>query len=259
MRYTAVFLCLFSFLLFSKVQVIQVDTTLQPDNARIIIVYPENGQFFNSEPIKMQIRATDFALGEDSDFDRKNEIINSNMGQNIHIIIDNQDYFAKVNEQTDPFNDEGILYDTMIEFSLPKLSEGQHVLRAFLCRSFNESLKNFSSMDTNFFYYKNKTPLKGVDLKKPYLTYNEPSPHISYDQKPILLDFLVNNCELSSDGYKVKLLIDDKIIRVLDKYTPYYIYGLEKGSHSIRLQLIDKMDKVVDGLFNDVKKEIKVQ
>lgn len=249
-----------AFALFSKVQVIEVEPTPQPENAQLVIVYPENGQMQTDSKVKMQIRVTNFTLGENSDFPRKNEIYNSKLGQNVHIIIDNEMYFPKEMEQTDPFNDEGIEYDTMIEFYLPKLSVGLHTLRAFICRSFNESLKYPGGMDAHYFYFQNKRPLIGVDLKSPYLTYNEPSPRIAYDaKKPILLDFLISNCELSADGYKVKLTIDNRIVRILNKYSAYYIYGLEKGLHSIQLQLINQRDRLVEGLFNDVKTTIEVK
>ena len=49
---------------------------------------------------------------------------------------------------------------------------------------------------------------------------------------------------VSADGLKVRLIIDDKIIRDLVSWCPYYIYGLKKGEHKITLELIDKQKKI---------------
>jgi hypothetical protein len=245
----------------ASINVVAVPTTPSPKNAKIEIVYPENMEIKNSLPIRMVVRVTDYALGEDSDFERKDEIKNWNIGQSIRVIVDNNPFFAKITNQIDPFNDEGIDFDEEYEFYLPEeLSEGEHALRAYLVRSYGESLKDEHAFEAKTFYYKNKTPLKDVNLNNPYLTYNEPSPNRLYDDaKPLLLDFYIKNCELSKDGYKVKLIIDKEIIRYLDKWVPYYIYGLRQGKHQIELQLVDKTNNIVSGIYNNVKTEIQIE
>jgi hypothetical protein len=72
------------------------------------------------------------------------------------------------------------------------------------------------------------------------------------------LDFLISNCELTPDGYKVRLTIDGNVHRTLTSWQPYYIYGLSKGKHTIRLELLNKEEKV-PGSFNDVTRTIYVQ
>ena len=49
------------------------------------------------------------------------------------------------------------------------------------------------------------------------------------ESQPVLLDFFISNCELTSDGYKVRLIVDGDAIRTLTSWQPYYIYGLKKG------------------------------
>jgi hypothetical protein len=92
------------------------------------------------------------------------------------------------------------------------------------------------------------------------LTYNEPSDNMPLTEgQPILLDFFISNCELTKDGYKVRLSIDGKGTRTLTSWQPYYIYGLKRGRHKVKLELLDPDDKVVPGTFNRVERTINVQ
>ncbi len=243
------------------VRVIPVGRSPQPEYASIRIVMPENHELKTTTPIIMQVKVRGFPIGIDSMLPRKNEIFNSDVGQNIHVIIDNDIYFVKNSQRLDQFEDQGDYYEAKYQFNLPKVSPGMHSIRTFLCRSYNESLKTRGSFDADFFYYKSKEPaLQGVNLDKPYLTYNEPSPdHVYKEGSPIMLDFYIKNCELSKDGYTVMLLIDKQVVRELDSWEPYYLYGLKKGRHEIELQLIDEKDKIEPGIFNDLKKIIKVE
>jgi hypothetical protein len=109
-------------------------------------------------------------------------------------------------------------------------------------------------------FYVGKREGKEADLSKPYLTYNEPSEHLELvDNRPILLDFYISNCELTSDGYKVRLSVDGKVVRTLSVWVPYYLYGLKAGKHTIRLELLDRSEKLVDGPFSDVSQTIHIQ
>ena len=248
---------IFTFTLFfscayTAISVVEVPSTPSPDNAKIEIIYPQNLEMRKSSPVRMEVRVSNYAIGEDSNFHRAEEIKNWSIGQCIRVIIDNKPFFAKITQQIDPFNDEGIYFQKSYEFNLPRdIKRGEHIIRAYLVRSYGESLKGEYAFDVSTFYYKNKKSLKDVNLHRPYLTYNEPSANHNYDDdKPVLLDFYINNCELSHDGYKVKLTIDKNVVRYLDKWSPYYIYGLKKGKHHIELQLIDSKNRVVNGLFN---------
>jgi hypothetical protein len=242
-------------------QVIPVARSPQPEYAGIQIVFPENYQLNEKSPIIMQVKVKGFPIGIDSSLMRKNEIFNSNMGQNIHLVIDDDIYIVKNSQRIDPFDDEGDYYEARYQFYLPTLAPGKHTVRTFLCRSYNESLKTQRSFDVVQFYYKNKDIIKEeIDLRKPYLTYNEPSPdHLFKENEPVLLDFYIKNCELSADGYTIMLIIDKKVVRELDKWIPYYIYGLKKGKHEVELKLIDENDKVVPGISNDIKRTIRVE
>ncbi len=98
-----------------------------------------------------------------------------------------------------------------------------------------------------------------IDLQKPYLTYNEPQGRFPKSKSnPILLDFLLSNCDLSADGYKVRFTVDNKVIQTLTDYVPYYLYGLSSGKHTVKLELLDNKDKIVPGYFNVTEREIEI-
>jgi hypothetical protein len=73
-----------------------------------------------------------------------------------------------------------------------------------------------------------------------------------------LLDFYLSNCDLSPDGYKVRLTVDGTMTRVISSWQPYYISGLKKGTHTIRLELIDEKNLLVPGIFNDNQRTITI-
>ena len=236
-----------------------VNPTPESVTVAVVLSFPKMNQIVKN-PVYLQARIDGFALGADSVSDRKDEIVGSDMGQTLHVVIDDMPYFAVNGPAIDPFREEGYFYDTSYKFKIPKnLSTGQHVIRAFACRSYGESLKGERSFYVLTINVNNADHQMNVDLTKPYLTYNEPSNNLYLvDTKPVLLDFYISNCELTQDGYKVRLTVDGKMVRKLTSWQPYYIYGLRKGGHTVRLELIDRNDKLVPGPFNDVTQQITI-
>jgi len=241
-----------------RLQILPVARTSESNTILLAIARPLNGAVVGGNPVWIQFRIDGFSLGSDSSqFSRNDELAVSDMGQTVHVIIDNHPYFPINEPAINPFNEEGYFYNTSYKFQIPfHLKEGFHTLRIFPARSYGESLKGENTFHASVFYLGEKTDAN-VDLFKPYLTYNEPGDDIELtENKPILLDFLISNCELSADGYKVRLMIDGKHTTLLDSWQPYYIYGLGSGKHTIHLQLVDAKGKVVPGSFNDVKRSI---
>lgn len=245
------------------VQVVPVEATRDPDHVETRILFPKNKELKTSSPVKGQIRVEGTALGVDTEQPRSREIWNDNEGQSLHIFIDNQPYFSVNEALIDALDDVQDYFDQTADFEIPfKLQPGMHVIRAFPVRSYNESLKSEKAFAASIFYYQEKKDNPKVDLSQPYLTYNEPQGEYDYDRKnlqPILLDFYVRNCELSKDGYKVRLTIDNENQRILTSWQPYYIYGLKKGQHRIRLELLDPENNYVSGLFNDITRTIVIK
>jgi len=244
-----------------QIRVLPVPRTPESNTVVLALAVPKPGDVKMSNPVWLQFRLDGYPLGAGSPSDRVNEVSISKMGQTLHVIIDDRPYFAVNEPSIDPFNENGYYYDTSYKFEIPyTLSEGLHTIRAFPARSYGESLKHENAFQSSYFYIGNKNNNSDLDLSEPYITYNEPGTQITLtEKKPVLLDFYVSNCELSSDGYKVRLIIDGKIKRTLTSWQPYYIYGLTKGKHTIRLELLNPQNDVMKGPFNDTERTIRVQ
>lgn len=244
-----------------QVRVLPVPRTPESNSVVLAIAVPKNGEVKVKNPVWIQFRLDGYPLGAGSPSMRTGEVATSKMGQTLHIIVDDRPYFAVNEPSIDPFNEDGYYYDSSYKFEIPyRLSEGIHTLRMFPARSYGESLKTPSAYQVAYFYVGSRGGSFDSDLDRPYLTYNEPSDQIPLSEnKPVLLDFYVSNTELSPDGYKVLLTVDGRVKRTLTSWQPYYIYGLQKGSHTIRLQLMDPRGLQVKGSFNDVERTIRVQ
>ncbi len=243
----------------NAIQIVPVDSSPGANDIAIRIQYPKNGTIEKKQPVHLEIRVDWFPLGIQTELPRKNEIYDDDEGQSIHVFIDDREYF-EINEALfDAVDDHDEFFDQIAEKDIPfTLSPGAHIIRAFPCRSFGESLKNAKNFVSGVFYVQTKSEIP-VDLKKPFLTYNEPQGSYQDPSKPILLDFYINNCALSKDGYKVRVTIDGKNERFLYDWSPYYIYGLSSGSHKIKLELISPQNTVVPGLFNTVERTFSIR
>ncbi len=242
-----------------NVRVVPVSPTPEPSNIRIHFVYPCENEVETKAPVKLQLRLEGYPLGFFSNFSRSREIKDSKQGQALHIIVDGNPYLS-VNEAINEVSEsEEIDFDQTIEIKIPyTLLDGAHVLRVFPVRSFNESLKGPSCFASTSFFFNTKGTKPPADLSKPYLTYNQPEGEYSGDE-PILLDFYLSNTQLSKDGYKVRVTIDNTVKRILTDWVPYYIYGLKKGSHLVKIELLNPKDTVLPPLFNDLQKTILIK
>ena len=164
---------------------------------------------------------------------------NSDKGQHIHFVMDDQPYKA--------------LYEPNNDIVLANGTE--HNLIAFLSRSYHESIKTKGAAAVYHFKIDEKGNLKKLeDPKTPMLFYSRPKgDYIGKDTANILLDFYVWNVTLSPDGYKVKVEISnldrpgrDTTI-VIDKWEPHFIQNLGTGKCKVTLTLVDKDGKQVDG------------
>ena len=243
----------------NDVQIVPVDPTPEPNDVALRISYPKSGEIEKDQPVRGEMRLDWFPLGVNSDFPRKDELFKDNIGQSIHVFIDDHDYF-EINEALfDAVDDHDDYFDQIAGFKIPfSLSPGAHIIRAFPCRSYGESLKDSKRFVSSVFYLDKKGEIP-ADLKKPYLTYNEPQGIYPDENKPVLLDFYITNCSLSKDGYKVRVTIDNTNQRFLYSWTPYYIYGLKKGEHVVHLELINPQNIIVPGVFNDIKKTFTIE
>jgi hypothetical protein len=221
----------------------------------------------------------------------------TNMGNHIHVILDNQPYEA--------------YYNLDQPFELRNVTEGKHTLRVFASRPWHESYKNTGSFQMVAFTVKgggdaskptttangqtmadNKntgananaananaananaasTPREGkemassqageIDRAKPLLTYSRPKgDYKGADADAIMIDFWLTNAKLQGDGgdYRVRYTVNGGEPKFIDKWEPIWLAGWTAGKHTVKVELVDKDGNVVDnGGYNSTSRDINV-
>ena len=167
-----------------------------------------------------------FELGIQTDNENVFKIANSKKGQHIHLILNNDPYFAK--------------YSSNFEH---KLDTNNNIILAFLSRSYHESVKNknaFVLTQTGDQY----------DLNSEFLFYSRPKGSYKIeDSNDILLDFYLVNTDISKNGNKVRATIQNQEF-IIDEWCPYLINGLKKGEVSVKLELLDPNGELIKTPFN---------
>jgi len=126
-----------------------------------------------------------------------------------------------------------------------ELLYGNNVFLAFLTDKDGISIKtNKGSVLKNVVMGEGMESL--FDMNQPHLFYYLPQ---TSGVSPIL-DFYLVNTSINKAGNKVKVTINQTEF-ILNKWAAYQISGLPKPDNKIRIQLIDKNGKLIDGPFND--------
>ena len=210
------------------------------------------------------------------------------MGNHIHVILDNQPYEA--------------YYNLDREFELRNVADGEHTLRVFPSRPWHESYKNDGAFQIVKFTVKgggadatkpastntgqpmsnsganansnaNTAPAaEGKDMQnstagpvdpaKPLLTYSRPKgEYKGADADAIMIDFWLANAKLVGDGgkYRVRYSVDGGEAKFIDKWEPIWLSGWTAGKHSVKLELVDEDGNFVDnGGYNATTREITI-
>ncbi|HEY9083153.1 MAG TPA: hypothetical protein VIN73_07450 [Vicingaceae bacterium] len=119
---------------------------------------------------------------------------------------------------------------------------GNNVFLAFLSDENNLGIK------TN-----NATLLKNIVLNDEVL-FDEKQAHLFYylpQNNIAILDFCLVNTSLSENGNKIKVTFNGTTSIIVDKWASYQIDGLTQNKNTIRIELIDKIGKLIPGPFND--------
>lgn len=170
---------------------------------------------------------------------------NSEKGQHIHFIMDNEPYAA--------------LYEPKHSVSLEKGSE--HYLLAFLSRSYHESIKsNGASLVYHFKVDDNGKVQKLDDPKEPMLFYSRPKGEYVGEENTtnLLFDFFVWNTELGNNGNHVLAHIKANGVdttMVITDWQAYFLHNLPDGNPSITLTLADKDGNKLEGPMTEVTRE----
>lgn len=260
----------------------EMKTRGEQDNAApaITVVEPKNGGVVNSSTVKVKL-----SLSGDLKGYKPMKNMETQMGNHIHVILDNQPYEA--------------YYNLDREFELRNVADGEHTIRFFPSRPWHESYKTDGAFQMVKFTVKSKdadssaaltTTSEGekmsdgnsnvnasqlaegkkmmeskagaVDLSKPLLTYSRPKgEYKGTDTEAIMIDFWLMNAKLQGDGgeYRIKYSVDGGEAKFLDKWQPIWLAGWIDGKHTVNLELVDKAGNVVDnGGYNSTEREITV-
>ncbi|MCY4216620.1 MAG: hypothetical protein OXC92_06530 [Flavobacteriaceae bacterium] len=224
------FVLLFVCLLFScdrpsKISITKVEGSPAFENAKLSL---KDSLYQEGKDHLFSFHVEDYTLGEQTQKEFDYTLANSELGQHIHLIINNGPYFAKYSQE---FGQE--------------LEKGNNVILAFLSRSYHESVKNPKA-----YVLTQIGDGEEIDLTQELLFYSRPKgTYKGEDTEKVLLDFYLINTTISPDGNKVKATIQDTEF-IIDQWEPYYIEGLPKGEISIKLELIDSDGELIDSPFN---------
>lgn len=173
---------------------------------------------------------------------------NSEKGQHIHFIMDNNPYVA--------------LYEPKHEMTLAKNSE--HYLMCFLSRSYHESIKTKGAAFVYHFKIDENGKLVKLDEPKtPMLFYSRPKgDYVGKDTSNLLFDFYVWNAVLGND-FKVKANIKNENTgqskeATIDIWQTMFIEHLGTGKSSVSISLVDKDGNAVQGPMTSATRNIQL-
>ena len=241
------------------------------------IVEPAANANVNSSTVKVKLNISGDLKGYKPHKDPATQ-----MGNHIHVILDNQPYEA--------------YYNLDEEFELRNVADGEHTLRVFASRPWHESYKNSGSFQMVKFSVKNgggdankpattnsgqqmsnansnanAAPVRegkdmqnstagAADAAKPLLTYSRPKgEYKAVEADPIMIDFWLASGQLIGDGgtYRVRYSVDGGEPKYIDKWAPIWLSGWTAGKHTIKLELVDEGGRLVDnGGYNSTTREI---
>ncbi|WP_304035299.1 hypothetical protein [Mesonia mobilis] len=205
---------------------------------------PTEDMVADGSQVQFDFEVANYELGVQTEGAKEKMLANSGKGQHIHFILDNDPYSAHY------------------EPSFTKdLEPGNHLLVAFLSRSYHESVKN-----DNSFVVKKLTvgdaqddELANLDLTKPHLIYSRPKGTYSGEgTDKVMLDFFLLNTDLSADGNKVRATVNGQEF-MIDTWEPKVMEGLPMGENTIKLELLDAEGNLVESPFNPVTRTVTLE
>ncbi|GAA3515129.1 hypothetical protein GCM10022393_31370 [Aquimarina addita] len=212
-------------------------------DAELQMNIPKTDKAINNGEINFTFAVNNYELGAQTKGQNATLLANSDKGQHIHFILDNQPYSAH--------------YEPTFKKEIP---DGVHHLVAFLSRSYHESVKNENSVVVQKLEVgSNPKDTLGLTMDTPTLIYSRPKGTYSgKDTENLLLDFFVLNTKLSENGHKVRATINGEEFMIAE-WAPHIIQGLPKGEVTIQLELIDAEGNLIPGPFNKVVRTVTLQ
>jgi len=175
----------------------------------------------------------------------------------VHLILDNKPYKA--------------VYDPKAPVKIAELNggealaEGLHVLVAFPSRANHESVKTKGALAVVPFWIGKKGDAKNDPTKKPMLIYSRPKGDYNGDMaNHVLVDFQVANVTLAEGKEHVHVTvtgpgIEKPVEGHVEKFgAPLYLDNLQNGQYSLKVELRDGSNNLVEGPWNSTTRTINV-
>ncbi|THH41551.1 phosphopeptide-binding protein [Neolewinella litorea] len=161
---------------------------------------------------------------------------NSDQGQHVHLIIDNEPYIAKY----EPTFDQPI-------------ADGEHYILTFLSRSYHESIKTPAAHRVVKANVSDGSFTSSQEVTEPMLFYSRPKGTYvgRAETENVMLDFYPVNVTLGGE-YTVMANVNGKEFTI-DEWKPYYLHNLPMGENTVTLTLM-RGDSIVDAPLNPVRR-----
>ncbi|MEQ8471438.1 MAG: hypothetical protein RIC35_09640 [Marinoscillum sp.] len=224
-----------------KYQVYKAPASKDYPDAALSMSAPSGGEIVAGETT-FTFRVDNYELGVQTPDAAGRGIANSGKGQHIHFILNNDPYSAHYEPE---FKKE--------------LTEGKHIVLAFLSRSYHESVKNGNAFILKELTVGTPDSTESFDSTAQHLFYSRPKGTYSgADTEKLMLDFFLYNTSISPNGNKVRATINGEE-HMITEWAPYYIEGLGKGEVTVQLELIDAAGNVIPGPFNTVTRKVTLE
>lgn len=163
---------------------------------------------------------------------------NSDQGQHIHLIVDNEPYAAKY----------------VPEFE-HEVSDGEHYILAFLSRSYHESIKTPTAHTAYKMNIQGSNAIDHSPIDGPMLFYSRPKGTYvgKANTDKVMLDFYLLNTNIGTDHF-VKAEINGEKEYLFDSWNPVFLEGLPMGDNKIKLSLVDADGQLLDVPNNPVER-----
>lgn len=204
--------------------------------AKLTYSAPKTGEKYKAGMVKYNYDVQNYELGRKTLEDIP--LANSDKGQHVHLILNNEPYHAHYNASFDH-----------------EMQAGHYVALSFLSRSYHESIKTKNAFQLIQFTV-GETKEKDIDMEQPLMFYSRPKgEYKGADTKYLLLDFYLVNVTLSEYGYHVRATVNGNEFMIND-WKPFLLEGLPMGENTIKLELLDKDGNLVDASFNPVERTV---
>lgn len=217
----------------SEVTLSPAPASVDYPDAILEISSPSEGEVINGNTVTFNYDVTNYELGaQTADADQK-PLANSGNGQHVHLILNNNPYYA--------------IYEPTHEM---ELDNGHYVALSFLSRSYHESVKQPEAFTVSQFTV-GEGEGEEVDLSAPMLFYSRPKGTYSgADTETVLFDFYLVNTEIGANGNQVRVTVNGDQEFMVDEWAPMVLEGLPMGENTVKIELVDSQGNLIDSPFN---------